>query len=198
MTKPFFWNPKSVVGMKRDRGKGSVFKCKKKKIPSWTHTFICLAHCDQQSVPDSEERIQLQLQDLGEKKITIAIDAESWEIYDEIQSHFPKLKTAGGFEMLRVGSGKMLQIIACPKIGYTVPFLHAVVHSAKIYLRPLQKDLFSDEENEDTVVCDLTTVYSAVSITFLFCFRCQCVRLQGNRVCYVVHFWMYVTFESTL
>lgn len=77
-------------------------KCKKKKIQSWTHTFVCLARCEQQHVPDSEERMQLQLEDLGEKKVTIPNDAEGWEIYDEIQYQFPKLKKGGGFEMLRI------------------------------------------------------------------------------------------------
>lgn len=53
---------------------------------------------------------------------------------------------------------KMLQVIMCPKNGYTVPYLRAVVHHAKIYLRPLQKDLhieLSDEiveEDEDSTV----------------------------------------------
>ena len=155
MNKPFFWNPKSIVGMKRDKshkGKGS----KKKKIPTWTHTFICLARCDQDQIPDSEERMALQLAELGEKQITLANDAESREIYNELQFQFPKLKNGGGFEMLRVDGGKMLQVIACPKNGYSVPYLRAVVHHAKIYLRPLQKDLYTDSHSdEDTLVCEL-------------------------------------------
>ena len=41
MNKPFFWNPRSIVGMKRDKchnGKES----KKKKIPTWTHTRVIM------------------------------------------------------------------------------------------------------------------------------------------------------------
>ena len=113
------------MGTKRrecDKGKGS----KRKKIPTWTHTFICLARCDQAHVPDADERMALQLADLGEKRITFLCDAESWEIYNELLFEFPKLKVGGGFEMLRVDCGKMLQVIACPKNGYSVPYLCAV------------------------------------------------------------------------
>ena len=86
---------------------------------------------------------------LGEKKITLLTDAGNFEIYDELQSQFPKLKNGGGFELLRLpeGGGKVLQVIACPKNGYTVPYLRAVVHHAKVYLRPLQKDLDVSDDN---------------------------------------------------
>ena len=37
--------------------------------------------------------------------------------------------------------GKQLDIIASPESGYTVSYLRAVVHHAKIYIRPMQKNL---------------------------------------------------------
>ena len=51
----------------------------------------------------------LQLAELGEKRIALANDAESWEIYNELQFQFPKLKNRGGFEMLK---GLIIFIIA--------------------------------------------------------------------------------------
>lgn len=101
--------------------------------------------------------MMLQMAGLGEKKIALLIDAGNFEIYDELQSQFPKLKNSGGFELLRLpeGGGKVLQVIACPKNGYTVPYLRAVVHHAKVYLRPLQKDL--DEDCNENV--DVSTSY---------------------------------------
>ena len=94
----------------------------------------------------------LQLSGLGEERVSFSIDANNQEIYDELQAKYPKLKGGGGFEMLRLpeGGGKVLQAIACPKNGYSVPYLRAVVHHAKIYLRPLQKDLDTDENGEDS------------------------------------------------
>ena len=46
----------------------------------------------------------------------------------------------GGVELLRVpeGGGKVLQEIATPQSGYTIPYLRAVVHHAIINIRPLQ------------------------------------------------------------
>ena len=71
------------------------------------------------------------------------------EIYSELTFHFPKLVEAGGFELLRVseGGGKVLQEIASPKNGYTVPYLRGVVHHAVIYIRPMQKNLSLEQDS---------------------------------------------------
>jgi hypothetical protein len=104
---------------------------------------LCLANVDQKTVPDSQERADLLLAGLGEKKIALDEFSHSQEIYSELIFQFPKLSEAGGFELLRIseGSGKVLQETASPKNGYTVPYLRAVVHSAVVYIRPMQKDL---------------------------------------------------------
>ena len=137
-----------MVGKKR-RVAGKV-----KKLPTWTHTFVCLSNPEQNYVPDSDERGQLQLAGLGEKKISLLADSGSYDIYSELQFQFPKLKDGGGFEMLRVteGGGKTLQVIAMPEHGYSVPYLRAVIHHAKIYLRPLQKKLSTEEEHDTSDV----------------------------------------------
>ena len=94
--------------------------------------------------------MMLQLSGLGERKITFSLDADNQEIYDEVLSTFPKLRGGGGFEMVRVseGGGRVLRVIACPQNGYSVPYLSAVVHNAKVYLRPLQKDLNIGEDSD--------------------------------------------------
>lgn len=65
--------------------------------------------------------------------------------------------------MLRIpeGGGKTLQIIAMPEKGYTVSYLRAVVHHAKIYLRPLQKEL------------DIEYVETEVSLQSSVCVYCM-------------------------
>ena len=93
-------------------------------------------------IPDGQERAELQIAGLGEKRITISAFADAREIYDELAFQYSKLTESGGFELLRVPEGgKNLDVIACPSSGYTVSYLRAVVHHAKIYIRPLQKDL---------------------------------------------------------
>lgn len=56
--------------------------------------------------------------------------------------------------MLRVGEGKSrdLSVIPAPVGGYTTQYLKSIVQSAKIYVRPLQKDLPLDIEDDDDEV----------------------------------------------
>ena len=144
----FLWNPKSCLGAKRGQGAYRKGGNKKKKLPTWTHTFICLASTSQTEVPDGDERASLQLSGLGEKRITLNSYSEMQDIYEELLYQFPKLKQGGGFELLRVpeGGGKLLQVIASPESGYTVAYLRAVVHHAKVYIRPMQNNLDPDPE----------------------------------------------------
>lgn len=144
----FLWNPRSCLGSKRGQGAYKKGGNKKKKLPTWTHTFVCLANTSQTEVPDSDERASLQLSGLGEKRITLNAYSEMQDIYDELLYQFPKLKEGGGFELLRVpeGGGKLLQVIASPESGYTVTYLRAVVHHAKVYVRPMQNNLDPDPE----------------------------------------------------
>ena len=102
------WNCRSISGTGEKRGRKPADKgkqAKRKKNASWTPEFICLSKRNQESVPDSEERMMLQLSGLGERKITFCLDADNQEIYDEILSTFSKLSGGGGFEMLRVSEG---------------------------------------------------------------------------------------------
>ena len=103
---------------------------------------MCLASISQETLPDGQERADLQIAGLGEKRISLSAYADAQEIYDELSFQFSKLSQAGGFELLRVPEGgKHLDIIASTESGYTVSYLRAVAHQAKIYIRPMQKDL---------------------------------------------------------
>ena len=101
-----------------------------------------MASTQSQFLPDGAKRSTLQIPGLGEK-ITFDAFADSQEIYYDLLSYFPQLRDAGGFELMRTseGGGKQLEVIATPDSGYDVPFLKAVVHHAKIYIRPLQNNL---------------------------------------------------------
>ena len=121
----------------------------KKKLQMWSHTFVCLARVDQGEVPDSRERAQLKIDGLGEKKCSIFMYAEAEEIQDALMDEFPKLARAGGFELLRqTGNNRLLELIPSPRNGYSVDYLKAVVSNAKIYVRPLQRDLDIDGGDE--------------------------------------------------
>jgi hypothetical protein len=133
-------------------------------LPTWSHTFVCLGCSSQDTLPDGEERAALQIAGLGEKKVSLCAFSDAQDIYAELLTQFPKLSQAGGFEFLRVpeGGGKQLDVIAAPDSGYTGSYLRAVVHHAKIYVRPLQRDLsldpvkdeaFSEPPKEECLTC---------------------------------------------
>ena len=142
----FNWNPKSAVGCTKKRKSGGKSGSAKKRIPTWTHVYVCLSNCFDNSVPDSDERARLQMAGLGEKKITLYLCSEAYEINQELLFQFPKLSDGGGFELLRVPDcgGKQLDIIAIPESGYSASYasyLKAVVHHAKVYIRSMQRNL---------------------------------------------------------
>lgn len=165
----FSWNPTSLIGRKR-KAIGSVRKSQKKRLPTWSHTFVCLASTTQESLPDGQERAALQIAGLGEKRISLNALADAQEIYQDLAFHFPKLCDGGGFELLRLpeGGGKQLDVIASPESGYTVSYLRAVVHHAKIFIRPMQRDLSLEPQKDE--VLQLFWYYDCVLLVFLFFF----------------------------
>ena len=108
------WN---VGGKRKLKSKGN--QRKKKKIPTWTHSFVCLSQVNQDEVPDSQERSDFQIAGLGEKRITFLVNYDATDIYCELIGQYPKLNNAGGFKLLRVpeGGGKLLDVIASPECG---------------------------------------------------------------------------------
>ena len=108
----------------------------------------------QEYVPDGQEREALQIAGLGEKRISLNSYSDHHDIYSELSFHFPDLVNAGGFELLRVpeGGGKLLEVIASPSSGYSVTYLRAVVHQAKIFIRPLQRDLSLDPMDVEVLI----------------------------------------------
>ena len=59
------------------------------------------------------------------------------------------------YRYLKAG-GKQLDVIAAPDSGYTVSYLRAVVHHAKIYIRPMQRNLSLDPVKEEVRMCIIT------------------------------------------
>ena len=135
-------------------GKGKRKYIPKEKPPkllqTWNHTFVALSNTRQEFPPDANERAQLQLAGLGEKKTTLYLGGDFRDIYDDLIITFPKLATAGGFELMRINPfGKKLEIIPSPENGYSVDYLKAVVHHSKVFVRPIQHDLALNEVKEE-------------------------------------------------
>jgi len=128
---------------------------KKAKPSVWSHDFFCLAHRDDDLVPAPANRIELFNAGLGQRTIKFS-GTSSKTVHDEILNIFPKIKPAGGYELLRsrAGKSKELMIIPCPPRGHDVEYLKNAALSAKIYIRPLQCDIAVEPEvcsNSDEV-----------------------------------------------
>lgn len=146
MSRPSIWNPMNMLRAKRNNrnggSKGKQPTLKRRKVPTWTHTFVCLASKESDCIPEADERAMLHLAGLGEKKIQLFADSDANDIHYKLIDEFPKLTSAGGYELLRSDRGmKLLVVIDVPSCGYNVSYLKTVAHNAKIYIRPLQKDL---------------------------------------------------------
>ena len=123
---------------------------------------MCASLTVGETLPDGEERARLQITGLGKKKIALCSYSDAQDIYHDLLRHFPKLSEAGGFDLLRTleGGGKQLDVVAAPESGYTVSFLRAVVHHAKLYIRPMQQDFPLDPvKDEELSLLNIFWVY---------------------------------------
>lgn len=141
----FNWTTRASGKLKAGNSayRGPFRQKNKSNIVTWTHTWVCLSSVSDDTVPDSTDRITLQLAGLGEKHFPLDTSATAQEMYDALEFLFPKLKEAGGFELLRASESgaKDPEVVCIPDGGYTIDYLKAVVHNAKLYIRPLQTDL---------------------------------------------------------
>lgn len=129
------------------KGKSST-KGKEKKKPTCTLKFIALSEVHASKPPVKiRDRTLLLNAGLGEATIQFQLDMNVVQCHEKILERFPKLQVTG-YEMLLYQRGDDSGFIKMegPK---TPRWLKDAAGSAKIYLRPLQKDL--DLSNEDHV-----------------------------------------------
>ena len=141
---------------KKKHFKPPIPKSKKKRLSMWTHDFVCLSKTTVTKPPTSMEAGELLRAGLGKKQLVILDGGDSSEVHTEILNAFPKLQEGGGYELLRVGDNggqrTQLRLIPPPSEGYTVSYLKEVLRQAKVYVRPMQKDLPLEPVISDTLV----------------------------------------------
>ena len=142
-------------GLATKRPQHSAPRSKKRKVAMWEKEFICLARVGQSHVPTPLDKAELIRAGLGMGSLLLFEHSDAWEFHDEILRKFPKLTDGGGYELLRTcGNSRELHVIPPPSGGYTTSYVKSVANQAKLYVRPLQKDL-SLEETKSTgeMVC---------------------------------------------
>jgi len=108
------------LGLNRPSWMQSKKPRKKVKVSLWEHEFVCLSRCDQSTPPSLMEKMELIQAGLGPKKIPFFQYGEPFEFHNELVLAFPKLSQGG---------------------GYSVKYLKPIVNQAKVFVRPIQKNL---------------------------------------------------------
>ena len=142
------------VSQQRSRSVSVPRKAKKRKLQFWEHCFCCLASTTQCSPPGPMDRGRLMQAGLGGETLSIMESADAEDLHHDLLEAFPKLRAGGGYELLRTSerNNRTLDVIPPPLSGYTVAYFKSVAGQAKIYVRPLQKDLdLTPTQREDTV-----------------------------------------------
>ena len=79
------------------------------------------------------------------------MDGDAHHIHSEIVHAYPELELCGGYSLMRLGSGSSdLVMIEPPRGGLSVRYLRDI--PAKLFIRPLQRDIEEKENDESTVV----------------------------------------------
>lgn len=127
-------------------------KTKGKKPPSCTLKFVCLSSREAVNPPASvSQKTTLCNMRLGDGSITFNLNEGSDYCHHKILEKYPKLENAGGYELMLhqrgAGDGAGFHPINPP---YTPPKLKDISGQAKIYIRPMQRDLCIDVSEDDS------------------------------------------------
>lgn len=134
-------------GFRRSSAKRTAYnqptKSKKKRLHTWCHDFVCFWSTKATKPPSSLETANLIRAGLGRKQLLLFEGDGSQELHAEILQAFPRLREGGGYELMRVAESgqRTLMVIPSPSDGYSVTYLREVLRQAKVYIRPMQKDL---------------------------------------------------------
>lgn len=107
---------------------------------------------------------------LGKARLSIKKTASHEELSSALEKHFPKLKSAGGFEVLRAEGGgggqRKLCLVHPAAYEYTATHLKDRLGQAVSYIHPLQCDL-----DEEPVMVEVTfyALWWKVNIFQVFC-----------------------------
>ena len=136
---------------KRKQKGGAGSAVKRAKISYWSKESICLRYTDQHKAPDTEEKVKLAQMGLGFQELKFELECDSDHIHVVLLQAYPALETCGGYSLLRLGSGlSSLVTIEPPRGGFTVRYLRDILKAAKLFIRPIQKDIESDDEEGES------------------------------------------------
>lgn len=97
-------------------------------------------------------KLLLEEAGLGEKLLEVPLECSPEEFHEAILSAFPKLEAAGGYELCRLLPSSRDIVPIGPRVAGVPKLLKRRVGNGRVYIRPLQRDLSLDLEEDDDVV----------------------------------------------
>lgn len=113
------------------------------KRQQWTHRFLCVSSCEAKTAPRKGAERQLLMEaGLWDKSVSFPnIDCTPEEYREQLQETFPKLKDAGGYELMKcIPNSNHLECLP-PSALMSPRNTQECVGRSKVYIRPVQKDL---------------------------------------------------------
>jgi hypothetical protein len=125
---------------------------------TWTHDFCLLSSPAAKKTPTVVEIDQLRKAGLGKRKIVFpSKDADHNGLVKHLEASYPKLKSGGGFELLKgIGGGsgaRNLESLPLGPNGYSIRYIRETlcIGQAVLYIKPLQVKLDMTPEDVDYV-----------------------------------------------
>lgn len=120
----------------------------KKKVQMCTLKFYCLGHVDDEKPPSTiAAKAELVNKGLGPGSVTCDLHAPS--INDRLMERFPSLALAGGYELCLFQRGGEDQGFYKLPMPYSSARLKDIAGQAMIYVRPLQKNILGETQNQE-------------------------------------------------
>ena len=113
---------------------------KRLKLETWKKDCTCLRYKDQRKVPSPAERISLQKLGLV-KDVTFNNEGDAFHIDDILHKSFPCLTNCGGYALMRQSGNELISI----EPPNDVKSLREVLLRARLYIRPLQRNVMVNE-----------------------------------------------------
>ena len=98
--------------------------------------------------PAVTEEMRLIRMGLGPKSFQFKADGDAMHVYSVITTAFPPLRNTGGYTLLRLDGKRLLVIDDDVRHGVDVIFLRGILKQAKLYIRPLQRDILSKDTRQ--------------------------------------------------
>lgn len=114
----------------------------RRKIPTCTIKFVCLNNVGATKPPGTvAEKTALANSGLGPGIVSFAADGKANHLHQKLLEKFPALSSGGGYELLLYQRGGLQHGFHKISPPYTPARIKEVAAQARVYIRPLQKNL---------------------------------------------------------